>query len=139
MRLSKLFIALCTVGFLYGTTATPAGAAEQKWNFGGIPGPGDSLVSLSSPIPASSEKVIFTVPNNQGFVLTTWCSGHDSVSLVGSTLGALPFHMATCQTFTPGIVIPKGEVLRCENSAGEAFPCLISGILVKEKKKFSFR
>ena len=140
MRLSKLFIALLTVGLLSGVGA-PTRAATT--NLGGFPQ--GTLVTSNVQVPSGGSTVVFTVPDDQVFVLTTWCSSN-AARLVGSSLGLLPLTKGPgssprpCIGFAPGIVIPKGEVLRCENSTGGPQPCLVSGILVDQKRKrFLFR
>ena len=137
MRISKLLISLCSVAFLSGTVAA---ATAQTTNFGGFPQ--GTLVSEVAQVPPNASAVVLTVPNDQKFVLTTVCINSPLVFLSGSTLGRLPFvdlsPTTVCTSIAPGFVIPKGEVLTCENFLGNPEPCAVSGILVKGKQRFLF-
>jgi hypothetical protein len=120
---------------MIGIAIVVAPAAAQETHDGGFPK--GRVVSANATIPANSSGTVFTVPNNRVFVLTAFCSTNNNVSLVGSTLGDLPFVNFTsdthnCVNFAPGWVIPTNEVLTCNNTTAEVRRCGVSGILVKE-------
>jgi len=107
------------------TMTTGAVAQTFKGEVSGI------IVSKSKPVPAEGAADVYTTPAAGFFILTQAC-GSTTLSLSGSTMGEFFKLQGACQTFTPGIVIPAGEILSCSNGSDSAASCLITGVLSKK-------
>ena len=98
--------------------------------------PEGTVVSGNAQLAPGSNAIVFTVPADGNFVLTTVCAT-TAVSLSGPTLGLLGVEVnRDCLTISPvGFVVPKGEMISCDNQSSSSGACLVSGILTAKKKK----
>src|SRR5712691_4388350 len=95
-----------------------------------------NLVTANVQVPLNVSTTLFTVPDDRFFVLRSFCASTTSYpALTGSTLGstALPLsYQGGCTSLSPGMLIPKGEVLICNGNGqgGYPGPCTLTGILL---------
>lgn len=127
------FVLFLTASLLQPVSPSAAPMTDQ----GGYPE--GTVVSGNAQLAPSGNAIVYTVPADRILVLTTVCA-NTAVELSGSTLGLLGIEVnRDCLTISPvGFVVPKGEVISCENQSGGAGACSVSGILVDKRKKENF-
>ena len=109
---------------------TVSPAAAQKTDNAGFPK--GTIASGNAEVTGLGSSVVYTVPNDRIFVLTTLCT-QNRIVLSGSTLGRIGVQTnSACTTVSPvGFIVPSGEVLSCNNLNSGDGSCSVSGILVK--------
>lgn len=90
------------------------------------------IVSKSVSIPASSSANLYTTPATGYFIITQACSTGSYMPLSGSGIGEIARLNSSCQTFTPGFVVPAGTTLSCYNEYAFTSSCNVTGVLSKK-------
>lgn len=97
------------------------------------------LVTASTPLSGPRQtQTVYTTPATGDFILTQACTSpvnggirFDVINLGG--IAHVGSSGSLCQTFTPGVVLPKASAITCTTndaaSAGSYF-CMITGVLV---------
>ena len=105
-----------------------ATAQEVTTSGGSVSG---KIMSSSTVFAVPIGDVLIT-PAEDHFVLTTFCAS-SSQKLVGSTFGyiaEIPGIGGGCLNFSPGVALPKNEVLTCAALSGAlSESCQVSGVL----------
>ncbi len=105
----------------------PAGAEVRDFgvqvNNGGVSG---TLINPTVDVPEDDIAVVFVVPVDRVFVVTMICFAG---GISGDTIGLLRSGSKSCNSFTPGLLIPPEETLTCDNRGADQ-PCLLVGVLV---------
>jgi len=93
--------------------------------------PRGMLVTASTEISGAASQVVYRTPATGDFILTQVCTGlapGGTLFQVGGN-GIAQVGSGLCQTFTPGMALPKDEVVTCTTfSADAASFCTITGI-----------
>ena len=87
--------------------------------------------SASVAVPATGEAAVLTTPVERPFVLTQVCFDAGGMVLSGATFGVIPGDMGTCTTYHPGIALPRGETLTCQNPNGVVANCMVTGVVTR--------
>jgi hypothetical protein len=97
------------------------------------------LVAASATLsgPKQTPTVVYTTPTTGDFILTQACTSpvNGGIRLDASNLGGIA-HVgssgSSCQTFTPGVILPKAAAITCTTNAAVADGdfCMITGVLV---------
>gem|GEM_PF-3797284 len=102
--------------------ASPARAATEKAGHDG------KLVSASADPAPGGIDLIYRAPDRGVFTLTQACSDHIAVYVeVGTTGRRLTYGTSGCTYFDPGVVLTRGQRLRCINKAGVSHSCTVMG------------
>ncbi|RMF22460.1 MAG: hypothetical protein D6760_07420 [Deltaproteobacteria bacterium] len=115
------------VSFL-AVAATAVAASD-----GGRTIPAGELVSYAITPPPGSKQTLVKVPPRGRLLVTQVCTDSPATYV---TLGPVGTRISyyqhyACSTFEPGFVVRGGQELRCENRAGTAHGCSVTGRLVR--------
>ena len=126
-------LALAGIG-LFATVGHAAEVSGGKVKSGQV-AKGVVLSGFTSADPLTNATLV-TVPSDQVYVITQFCVDGDKVDLVGSSVGTIIAESflkdVRCVEFSPGIAVPPGEILECQNSdSSNPRSCVVTGILSK--------
>jgi hypothetical protein len=89
-----------------------------------------TLISRTSQPDAGQDEVMFTVPINSRFLITSACVEHTAMQVaIGDDDDRLNFGSRGCTTYEPGFAVASGEEIKCTNGSGMARSCALVGIL----------
>jgi hypothetical protein len=126
MRTTGTILAVVLAGVFFSTPVEAQGVKNG--------GPKGQIISANlTPVPGSTDATIYTTPAQGFFILTQYCQPFGR-PLKGNTFGIIASgNIDRCQTFTPGIALPQGEVLTVDNSCCSQMDfATITGVLSKK-------
>jgi hypothetical protein len=95
--------------------------------------PAPKLVSRTASPDPGHEEVMFTVPFNSQLLVTSACVQHMAMRIgigeIDEDENRLNFGADGCTTYAPGVVVPGGETISCDNDSGVENSCLLVGVL----------
>jgi hypothetical protein len=131
----RLFLIVIAAGLMLSMVSMTWAAANLNFSKTNVNrmAPGAQLVSASIWVGANQAQIIHTTDDTGDFVLTQFCASpvNGGMFLLAGGFGIA--HTDRCQTFEPGVIMPKGVPITCATTAlaegrGEYF-CMIAGLL----------
>ncbi len=117
---------MLAAAFLAVALLATAGQAQEVHQ-GSVSG---RLRSAGTETPAGGAAALLTSPSEGFLILTQFCSSGEA-RLRGSSLGVIPKTFSGCDFYFPGIALPAGENLICENPDPIPRHCLVNSVLQK--------
>jgi hypothetical protein len=132
----RLFVIVIAAGLILSmvsmTWAATLNLNRSKANIDRM-APGAQLVSASIWVGANQAQIIHTTAATGDFVLTQFCASpvNGGMFLLAGEFGIA--HTDRCQTFEPGVVMPKGAPITCATTEHaeqrREYFCMIAGLL----------
>lgn len=109
--------------------ALAAGSAQaQRIKNGGLDG---TLMSGHALVTGNGQANVLQTPSKGQFIMTQFCKEDGDTDLQGSSLGVITTTNG-CTEFSPGVPIPRDEVLFCRNGDSQSRSCSVMGVLSKK-------
>ncbi len=131
----RLFLIVIAAGLMLSMVSMTWAATNLNFSKPNInrTAPGAQLVSASIWVGANQAQTVYTTDHTGDFVLTQFCAGpvNGGMFLLAGGFGIA--HTDRCQTFEPGVIMPKGAPITCattEHAEGRSeYFCMIAGFL----------
>jgi len=119
-----------TTMVLMAALALAAGSAQaQQIKNGELSG---TLMSGHALVTANGQANVLQTPSKGQFIMTQFCREDGDTDLQGSSLGVITTPNNNCTEFSPGVPVPRDEVLFCRNNDGQSRSCSVIGVLSKK-------
>jgi hypothetical protein len=90
-----------------------------------------TLMSGHALVTANGQANVLQTSSKGQFIMTQFCKEDGDTELQGSSLGVITTTNG-CTEFSPGVPIPRDEVLFCRNDDNQSRSCSVMGVLSKK-------
>lgn len=111
-----------------GVSLAAGTAWAQQIKNGNLSG---TLMSGHALVTGNGQANVLQTPSKGNFIMTQFCKEDNDTELQGSSLGVITT-TNSCTTFSPGVPIPRDEVLFCRNPDTQSRSCSVMGVLSKK-------
>ena len=117
-----------TMALMVAIALAVGSAQAQQIKNGELTG---TLMSGHTLVTGNGQANVLQTPSKGRFIMTQFCKEDSDTDLQGSTLGVITT-TKDCTEFSPGVPIPRDEVLFCRNGDSQSRSCSVMGLLSKK-------